>query len=203
MVFFTYDKQITHDELYMLEQQYFANKNKFKDFCCNGDGFLSPYSAYYLKDNKLFDVEQGEICNDYHYLKQVLSKTTIMEVFLFKNNDDSKNEKIIEKLKEIYKDKYEASNPNLVREILNNLFDDIKEDRLAYFNEIKIGDMVWSIEFGWGVVTSISPHGMLEVHFGGNKDRDFYDMEGKRYKWANQTLFWDEVKFEKPNQKRK
>ena len=67
------------------------------------------------------------------------------------------------------------------------------------FENAKVGDKVWCMVSGWGVVGSISesnPHHHLVVVFdNGVSDytkRGAYDINCK------QTLFWDEIKFDAP-----
>ena len=69
----------------------------------------------------------------------------------------------------------------------------------AYFANIRIGDSVWDFIFNWGIVQSIDikRHNAIKVAFkmGGIEQ---YDFQGRLYPNANQSLFWDQVLFEKP-----
>ena len=70
---------------------------------------------------------------------------------------------------------------------------------MAYFDGIKKGDRVWDFRYGWGTVKSINaeeyPIVVFFPEFGYHKS---YDFNGKTCKYLNQTLFWDEIKFEVP-----
>jgi len=66
------------------------------------------------------------------------------------------------------------------------------------FNDIKLGDDVWSIEEGWGTVEAITGGDYpLIAQF--KYLRISFTLEGKRFMSStNPTLFWDEIKFEVP-----
>lgn len=71
------------------------------------------------------------------------------------------------------------------------------------FETARIGDRVWSVEYGWGVIDSISQSVYpLRVRFIGYSNADMYiyfDLKGLRPNGGkNQTLFWDEVKIDAP-----
>jgi len=73
---------------------------------------------------------------------------------------------------------------------------------MAYFDGIKEGNKVWSLEYGWGTCFEVD----LGIGFKVRYDlideyRVFYNFEGKTHKELNQTLFWDEVKFKAPKRK--
>jgi len=70
---------------------------------------------------------------------------------------------------------------------------------MDYFDDIQIGDKVWSIEHGWGEVDEIYDNKFV-VYFGGLTGARVYDYNGHDFYHSqiNQTLFWDEIKFEKP-----
>jgi hypothetical protein len=72
---------------------------------------------------------------------------------------------------------------------------------MNYFNTIKIGDKVWSFEYNWGKVIGIIENEEILVDFA-QEDLCIikYDFNGiKINKGTNQTLFWNEIKFEIPN----
>jgi len=69
------------------------------------------------------------------------------------------------------------------------------------FENAKIADKVWSIEFGWGKIINIIKNSTypLIVKFNKNSSIITFDLDGKYTKIAiNPTLFWDEIKFEIP-----
>ncbi len=70
---------------------------------------------------------------------------------------------------------------------------------MAYFDGIKVGDKVWSFEHGWGIVKELVynlpyPIGVLF----NNNQYETFTLDGKKEQFCNQTLFWDEIKFEIP-----
>lgn len=68
------------------------------------------------------------------------------------------------------------------------------------FESVQVGDKVWSVLYGWGVVSEVSKGSAypLRAHFQGGVRR-WYTSEGKQYKThVSQILFWDEVKIEAP-----
>ena len=83
---------------------------------------------------------------------------------------------------------------------------------MAYFDGVKVGDRVWSIEFGWGEVNIVdNSKEILYISFDSLSDEKKigntvqYNFNGFRFieqsllKLAkNQTLFWDEVEIEPP-----
>jgi len=85
---------------------------------------------------------------------------------------------------------------------------------MAYFDGIKTGDRVWDFEFGWGTVIellkasdvdnwNVTPEkdfDLMEVEFNDTySGYGYYDLNGVAfYSKGNQTLFWDEIKFEVP-----
>jgi len=91
-----------------------------------------------------------------------------------------------------------------------NLLYNYKGVKMSYFDGIKVGDKVYSVEFGYGEVTNIDKfRGVIYVFFNSLfKEKNIsntekYDFDGKRFikvdllkKANNQTLFWDEIKFE-------
>jgi len=70
---------------------------------------------------------------------------------------------------------------------------------MAYLDRFKVGDSVWDIRFGWGVVTKIKYRLIptFSVKFLNGKF-DNFTFDGKPNNCSNQTLFRDEVKFETP-----
>ena len=85
---------------------------------------------------------------------------------------------------------------------------------MAYFDGVKTGDKVWHFEYGWGKVKNLLKASDLDnQNFNINNDFDlievnfdniyfgcgYFDFDGVAfYSNGNQTLFWDEVKFEIP-----
>ena len=65
------------------------------------------------------------------------------------------------------------------------------------FENAKVGDRVWSVEFGWGRVDSVHPY--KEVIFQNNQMYRF-NSDGSRFFTlkVNQTLFWDEIRIVPP-----
>lgn len=83
-----------------------------------------------------------------------------------------------------------------------------KKNKPAYFDGVKVGDKVWSIEYGWGVIHKVLNSNRVEyvrVDFPNNQTYNEYYLNGKRNSLATtmQTLFWDEVKFEAPKKPEK
>ena len=65
-----------------------------------------------------------------------------------------------------------------------------------YFKNIKINDKVWSCEFNWGKVIDIDKTmSLILVRFDSAENTYWYDLDGKRNKKFNQTLFWKKIKF--------
>jgi len=66
------------------------------------------------------------------------------------------------------------------------------------FENAKVGDMVWSISHGWGVISEIGTgYFPLEVKF--ETKTETFKFDGKPYFHdLYPTLFWDEVVFEAP-----
>ena len=69
--------------------------------------------------------------------------------------------------------------------------------RETTFENAKVKDRVWSVEFGWGTVDSVHPY--IEVIFQNNQMYRF-NSDGSRFFTlkVNQTLFWDEIKIVPP-----
>ena len=68
------------------------------------------------------------------------------------------------------------------------------------FETARIGDKVWSVERGWGVIRSLDggEEYPIKVEFQ-NGRTPYYTLGGKRLTTQeNQTLFWDEVKIVAP-----
>ena len=75
---------------------------------------------------------------------------------------------------------------------------------MAYFDGIKVGDTVWSVEYGWGKVIELSNEYFekrIKVSFEDAKAIQSYTYDGIRTlvaDGAKQTLFWDEIEIEPP-----
>jgi len=76
------------------------------------------------------------------------------------------------------------------------------------FENAKVGDKVWDFSYGWGEVVTTNfpnPSFPLLVRFttkspcGGDLEK-VYTTNGHSTKYQNRTLFWDEIKFEAPEQ---
>ncbi|MGL5460512.1 MAG: hypothetical protein ACRDBY_12930 [Cetobacterium sp.] len=60
-------------------------------------------------------------------------------------------------------------------------------------NQFKLGDLVWSQEYGWGIIvsTNYSNSYPLRVSF---KNKDVaYTLNGKRMDYLNRSLFFQEI----------
>jgi len=69
---------------------------------------------------------------------------------------------------------------------------------MAYFNGVKVGDRVWSINYGWGEVQEVG-NDYFKVYFEGINNDWYFMYNGFRADCdINQTLFWDEIKFKVP-----
>ena len=69
------------------------------------------------------------------------------------------------------------------------------------FTDAKVGDRVWSLTEGWGVIRNhYAPHTAypLAVEFENWAYRTYMLCGPYQVKDLNPTLFWDEVKFETP-----
>lgn len=68
------------------------------------------------------------------------------------------------------------------------------------FETAKVGDKVWSVEYGWGVIrhTTYTQAAPILVVFNITDINNKYRQNGKRLYSENQTLFWDEVEIEAP-----
>jgi len=78
-------------------------------------------------------------------------------------------------------------------------------DNKPMFADAKVGDRVWSIEFGWGrVINTNFDHSFpILVEFEEKKFSVSYTPFGQRFLETKQTLFWDEIKFEIPAKPKK
>jgi len=66
------------------------------------------------------------------------------------------------------------------------------------FENARVGDRVWSVEYGWGTVESVSK-GVYPVVVSFDCGIDVtYTFSGMPRSSGLQTLFWDEVKIEAP-----
>lgn len=68
---------------------------------------------------------------------------------------------------------------------------------MAKFSNAKIGDRVFSVQFGWGIVEgfhkTIDNHELIKVKFS-NRDFEYYFKDGRvNITDVNPTLFWNEV----------
>ena len=72
------------------------------------------------------------------------------------------------------------------------------------FENAKPGDRVWDIRKGWGTINKLNPHDTYSiiVNFDLDKRGEFtYTVKGKSFMSdINQSLFWNEVKIEAPEQ---
>ena len=66
------------------------------------------------------------------------------------------------------------------------------------FKDVKIGDKLYSVEDGWGVLEDITDRDHpLTIQF--DSCRKSFTLDGKRYiDSKNPTLFWDKIEFEIP-----
>lgn len=69
---------------------------------------------------------------------------------------------------------------------------------MAKFSNIKIGQEVWSVQYGWGIVdrfnTTVNNYKLFQVKFD-NGDCEWYFEDGRvNIDNVNPTLFWNEVK---------
>ena len=70
---------------------------------------------------------------------------------------------------------------------------------MIYFNEIKIGNRVWSFEYGWGtLIEKMRGEYPLAIKFDKLNYIINYNMNGTKRTSENQTLFWNEIKFDIP-----
>jgi hypothetical protein len=71
------------------------------------------------------------------------------------------------------------------------------------FENARVGDRVWSVEYGWGTVESVSK-GVYPVVVSFDCGIDVtYTFSGMPRSSGLQTLFWDEVKIEAPPRPRR
>lgn len=71
------------------------------------------------------------------------------------------------------------------------------------FETAKVGDKVWSFEFGWGVIEAIELHTIYPIKVIFEHTDNFYEDQYTHCGKAliappNQSLFWDEVKITAP-----
>ena len=73
------------------------------------------------------------------------------------------------------------------------------------FKNAKVGDRVWSFEFGWGTIIEIKHNITFPILVKFSEISASYPcsftFSGKRFNETKQTLFWDEIKFEIPKRK--
>jgi hypothetical protein len=66
------------------------------------------------------------------------------------------------------------------------------------FENARVGDAVWSLEFGWGILKAVKLNlGRLNVNFDNGED-ETYLFTGQTYTELKQTLFWDEIPITAP-----
>ena len=76
-----------------------------------------------------------------------------------------------------------------------------KHAKKVTFSDAKVGDRVWSLTEGWGVIINrYAPHAQypLVVKFGGEHLRRYTLWGLLNFNDRNPTLFWDEVVIEAP-----
>lgn len=67
------------------------------------------------------------------------------------------------------------------------------------FENAKVGDKVWSVEYGWGEIIEISNRVRVEfTRLAGYTGCKSFDKHGRRLSEYNKTLFWDEIKIVPP-----
>ena len=69
------------------------------------------------------------------------------------------------------------------------------------FEDAKVGDQLWSVEFGWGEVVSRDTLSQCFTVEFNHDEFETYSFKGTRKRPIRekmQTLFWDEVKFKAP-----
>lgn len=76
---------------------------------------------------------------------------------------------------------------------------------MAQFDDAKIGDRVWHIQFGWGeIILAGMPdptgvRGHIKAKFEKEEEDRYFWLDGKRFTSdKSPTLFWDEVKIDPP-----
>ena len=65
---------------------------------------------------------------------------------------------------------------------------------MTKFDNVKVGDKVWSTIFGWGEIVAINKDDNfpLKVFFGDYREE--FDFEGRYWEHSLVTLFWNEIK---------
>ena len=67
------------------------------------------------------------------------------------------------------------------------------------FKNVKIGDRLYSVEDGWGIVETIRTSGIYLLTIRFDYCSESFTLDGKRCILSkNPTLFWDKIKFEIP-----
>ena len=69
------------------------------------------------------------------------------------------------------------------------------------FSNIKVGDRVWSMVYGWGIVNAVDQEDLqypFRVVFTGGQEKWFTGCGREIINHLNPTLFWDEVKITPP-----
>ena len=67
-----------------------------------------------------------------------------------------------------------------------------------YFDGIKVGDKVYSMAYGWGVVCHLWARGLYPLGIKFTSGKDTYTLDGEQYLGELQTLFWDKPEFTPP-----
>ena len=67
------------------------------------------------------------------------------------------------------------------------------------FNDVKVGDRLYSVEDGWGIVETIYPSRIYPLTIRFDFCMKSFTLEGRRYIGSqNPTLFWGKIEFEVP-----
>ncbi len=69
------------------------------------------------------------------------------------------------------------------------------------FRDAKVGEKVYDLRYNWGIVEDVVHTSFpfpVKVYFEKVRIHDSFTYDGKPEKNSNQTLFWDELKFEIP-----
>ena len=74
---------------------------------------------------------------------------------------------------------------------------------MSYFDGIKVGQKVWSFEYGWGKTIEIEKDYIRVEFLEKNIKSRLYKFDGSLFhSQTNQTLFWDKIKFEIPKKQK-
>jgi len=71
------------------------------------------------------------------------------------------------------------------------------------FRDVKVGDRVWDVQCGWGVVEEVGADDFdvqfAEPDLDGDSVDGIYLLDGRPHAWVrNPTLFWDEIEIKAP-----